>query len=68
MKIRMDKILQEIVKEAYEDARLRRIAGFPDRDVVFAEALADLESQGDAMRYLDSKGSKVTLFGRSFRC
>ena len=24
--------------------------------MVFAEALADLESQGDAMRYLNSKG------------
>ena len=56
MKIRMDKILQEIVEQAYEEARLGRIGGFPDRDVVFAEALADLESQGDAMRYLNSKG------------
>ena len=56
MKILMDKILWEIVEQTYEEARLRRIGGFPDRDVVFAEALADLESQGDAMRYLDSKG------------
>jgi len=52
----MDKILRDLVEEAYEDARLRRIGGFPDRDVVFAEALPDLESQGDAMRYLNSKG------------
>jgi hypothetical protein len=42
--------------EAYEDGRLRRIGGFPDRERVFAEALADLESDGDAMRYLNSKG------------
>jgi hypothetical protein len=56
MTILMDKILQDLVEEAYEDARLRRIGGFPDRDVVFAEALGDLESSGDAMRYLNSKG------------
>jgi hypothetical protein len=56
MTIQMDKILRDIVEEAYEEARLGRIGGFPDRDVVFAEALADLESQGDAMRYVDSKG------------
>ena len=52
----MDKILREIVEQAYEETRLGRIGGFRDRDVVFAEALADLESQGDAMRYLNSKG------------
>jgi len=27
-----------------------------DRDQVFAEALAELESDGDAMQYLNSKG------------
>jgi hypothetical protein len=52
----MDKILRDLVVEAYEDGRLRRIGGFPDRERVFAEALADLESDGDAMRYLNSKG------------
>jgi hypothetical protein len=56
MKFRMDKILRDIVEEAYEDARLRRIGGFPDRDLVFIEILADLESDGDAMRYLNSRG------------
>jgi hypothetical protein len=55
MTILMDKILRDIVEEAYEDARLRRIGGFPDHDRVFAEVLADLESQGDAMRYVDSQ-------------
>jgi hypothetical protein len=56
MKFLMDKILWEIVEQACEEAHLGRIGGFPDRDVVFAEALADLESQGDAMRYLNCKG------------
>jgi len=52
----MDKILREIVEQAYEEARLGRIGSFPDRDRVFAEVLAELESEGDAMRYLDGKG------------
>jgi hypothetical protein len=56
MKIRMDKTLKEIVEQAYEEARLRRIGDFPNRDVVFAETLADLESDGDAMRYINSEG------------
>jgi hypothetical protein len=56
MTIHMDKILQEIVEQAYEEARLRRIGDFPGRDLVFAEVLADLESEGDAMRYLNSAG------------
>ena len=29
---------------------------FPGRDLVFAEVLADLEIDGDAMRYVDAKG------------
>jgi hypothetical protein len=56
MPIRMDKILREIVEQAYDEARLRRSGGFRDRDLVFIEILADLESSGDAMRYLNSKG------------
>ena len=56
MKIWMDKILEEIVEQAYEEARLGRDREFVDRNEVFAETLADLESDGDAMRYLDSKG------------
>jgi hypothetical protein len=56
MKFLMDKILQEIVEQAYEEARLGRIGGFPDRDLVFSDILADLESSGDAMRYLNSNG------------
>jgi hypothetical protein len=53
--ILMDKILQEIVAQVYEDARLKRIGGFPDRNLILAEILAELESEGDAMWYLDSK-------------
>jgi hypothetical protein len=56
MNIRMDKIIRELVEEAWEWARLGRDREFVDRDAIFAEALADLESQGDAMRYVDSKG------------
>ena len=54
--MQMDKILEEIVEQAYEEAHLGRNSGFPDRNLVFSEILADLESNGDAMRYLDSKG------------
>jgi hypothetical protein len=56
MKFRMDKIVRELVEEAWEWARLGRDRDFLDRNAVFAETLADLESQDNAMRYLDSKG------------
>jgi hypothetical protein len=49
MKIRMDKTLKEIVEQAYEEARLRRIGDFSGRERVFAEVLETLESEGDAM-------------------
>jgi len=52
----MDKILKEIVDQAYEEARLGRIGDFPDRDLVFSDILGNLESDGNAMRYVDSKG------------
>jgi hypothetical protein len=55
MKFRMDKILEEIVEQSYEEARIGRDRDSVDRDQVFADVLADLESAGDAMRYL-SKG------------
>ncbi len=55
-KIHMDSIIRELVEEAWEWARIGRIGGFPDRDRVFADVLGDLESDGDAMRYLNSKG------------
>jgi len=52
----MDKILQEIADEAYELARLRRNGAHTTRDRVFAEVLAELEANGDAMRFVDAKG------------
>ena len=52
----MDSIIRELVEESWEWARIGRDRDFVDRDQVFAEALADLEFDGDAMRYLDSKG------------
>lgn len=55
-KIRVDKIVRELVEESWEWARLGRDREFLDRDRVFAETLAELESQGDAMRFLDAKG------------
>jgi hypothetical protein len=56
MKFLMDKIIRELVEEAWEWARLGRIGGFPDRNLVFSDILAELESDGDAMRYVDSQG------------
>jgi hypothetical protein len=56
MKIHMDKIIRELVEEAWESTRLGRSRHFGDKDRVFSETLADLESQDNAMRYLDSKG------------
>ena len=56
MKIYMDKIVRELVEEAWETIRLGRDREFVDRDEVFMEALSALESEGDAMRFVDSKG------------
>ena len=50
MKFRMDKIVRELVEEAWEWARLGRDRDSGGRDQVFAETLIDLESQGAAMR------------------
>jgi hypothetical protein len=56
MKLRMDKIIRELVEEAWEWGHLGRDRDSADKSRVFSETLADLESSGDAMRYLDSKG------------
>jgi hypothetical protein len=56
MKFRVDKIIREQVEESWEWARIGRSQDSVDRDQVFAEALCELETQGDAMRYVDSKG------------
>jgi hypothetical protein len=56
MTILMDTILQDIVDQAYEAARLGRNGDLPDLDIVSAEVLTELEVAGDAMRYVDSEG------------
>jgi hypothetical protein len=56
MTILMDTILQEIVDQAYDLARLGRIGDFEDRELIFAKVLAELEVTGDAMRYVNSGG------------
>ena len=56
MKILMDKIIRECVEQEYEQVRLGRTGGFLERDTAFAEILAEFETQGAAMRYLDAKG------------
>ena len=56
MRVLMDKILKEILAEVLERDHLRRGADFEHRGRAFFEALLELESNGDAMRYLDPKG------------
>jgi len=55
-KIHMDSIIRELVEESWEWARIGRDRDPMDKSRVFSETLADLESSGDAMRYLNSKG------------
>ena len=55
----MDSIIRELVEESWEWARIGRDRDPMDKSRVFSETLADLESSGDAMRYLDSKGRIV---------
>ena len=52
----MDKILQKIVDQACETARLGRNGVHRPRDRVSAEMLIELEATGDAMRYVDCRG------------
>ncbi len=52
----MDKILTEHADQPFEAARLRRNGVHTSRDLVSAEMLAELEANGDAMRYLNSDG------------
>lgn len=44
MRIRMDKIIRELVEEAWDWAHLGRNGSFPDRNLILAEILADVES------------------------
>jgi hypothetical protein len=55
MIILIDEILQEVVDQAYGYARLGRTVDLEDCEALFAEVLAELEADGDAMRYLNSK-------------
>ena len=56
MPIPMDPILTEYADQAYEAACLGRNGVHKTRGLVSAEMLADLESSGDAMRFVDAKG------------
>jgi hypothetical protein len=56
MKFRMDKIIRELVEETWEWGHLGRDREFGGRNEVFSKTLIALESEGDATRYLDSKG------------
>ena len=56
MKILTDKILRECLEQVYQEARLGRMDGKPDRKRVFAKALAEFEASGNAMRYMNIKG------------
>ena len=56
MPILMDEILTECADQAYESARLGRNGVRTTRDLVSAETLAKLETSGDAMRYVNSRG------------
>jgi hypothetical protein len=52
----MDSVLRECVEQACEKAHLGRIADLLERERILAEALAELEIEGAAMRYVDAKG------------
>ena len=54
--ILMDKIIRELVEECWSWDRLGRNRNFADRNRVFAATLVEMESVGDAMRYLDRRG------------
>jgi hypothetical protein len=52
----MDNTLLEYADQTFETTRLGRNRVHKSRDLVFAEMLAELEANCDAMRFLDSKG------------
>jgi hypothetical protein len=56
MKFHMDKIIRELVEEAWEWGHLGRDREFLDQNRVFAEILSELDSDGFAMRFLDKEG------------
>jgi hypothetical protein len=56
MKTQIDKTLRDYLDEAYCCVRLGRHGATRYGKAVLDKALGHLESQGDAMRYLDAKG------------
>ena len=56
MQLRLDKILREQLELRGGNRRLGRNRGVATRQLALAEILCELESGGDAMRYLDCKG------------
>lgn len=52
--MKVDRTLSRCIEEMY--ARLGRVASGSTRNRLFAEVLTDLEIEGCAMRYLNSKG------------
>jgi hypothetical protein len=56
MKIRMNRTLREYINDVYQDVRLGGDGTVRRRKGVLARILGDLESEGDAMRYVDARG------------
>jgi hypothetical protein len=54
--IQIDRILRECISENTQHARLGRATAKSARSRLFSEILADLEIEGCAMRYLNSRG------------
>ena len=52
----VDEILRDCVERACHWNRLGRIDGSMDDNSLLASVLAELEAEGDAMRYMNSKG------------
>jgi hypothetical protein len=57
MPMLLDKLLAEYAGRAFEAARLRRNSVHSTRHRVSVEMLAELESSGDAVRFLNAMGS-----------
>ena len=56
MPIPMDSILTEYADQAFETKRLGGNGVHTTRELVSAKMLAELEADGDAMRFVDAKG------------
>jgi hypothetical protein len=56
MKFYLDDSLHDYIDEFHQDIRLGRNSAVRCRKAHLGKLLAELESEGDAMRYLDTKG------------